>query len=1148
MKSKPLIKCVDGTCITTKASSGYFVIGTNNVIKCTGTTACTEVDKNISSIPLYYLNSGSDKKLKPLIRCVNGTCATINIAKGYYLNSANNGLINCLTTTTCSKVTQILEFKYYINNGDNTNLLITCTNNVCSTLTASVGYYIDGSNDNLIYCKNPYVCSKMAKNTLSISKYYINNGGDKDSKPLIDCVNGSCTTTKASKGYYVDGANDLIYCENDSVCNKMMKNTSSLSKHYLNAGGDKASNPMIKCIKTGCTTLLAVAGYYLDGEKRLINCENSTVCHEVSINTSATPELYTDNGSDRDPKSLIKCVNGTCKILSSVGYHLDEAKDLFYCTNINTCEKVDKNTSSTHIYYLNSSEDMDVKPLISCAKRSCETITASVGGYFTDSTNNLIYCESETVCYEVAKNPSTTPKYYINNNDDYENYPLIRCTNSNCKTIGASEGYSMDGENIWVIHCFVETVYMEKSTLCKKVDKNQDIVSIYYLNNGIDKATNPLIQCAENECETIQAKIGYYINTENNNLIYCDQKTRCTKGEINEGQTSKYYLNNDERSNPLIKCAEGSCSAIEGSTGYYINSDINSSLIYCSGKSTCSQGEENDTPISKYYFNNGDDKKPLIECTSHTCTTISTTSGGYINGVNNNVIYCINDTECAEENLIESTTISKYYVNNGSNKNNTPLIICDANGCQFSTASIGGYINGQQDQGGAIYCESTTSCSEANLDGEYYYLNKSNDSNANPLIKCNDSICSTTTSSSGYFVDGASSLIYCSSDVKCSIKNTPSKSTYYLNNGEKSSLIECIVGGGCSSKDAAIGYYISEVNNKLIYCGYNNNPNNCDITNTITNNPNYYENSGEDSSNKPLIKCNSEGCTTIEVTTGYYIKSINKGVIYCSSNNNNWNCQQVSNTSGKNYISNGEDKNSKPIIMCNSNGCTNSEVDTSTTKYYLNGTGSNPLIKCNSKGCTTLTASIGGYISGSGLVYCESATICKEVTSGFSGKYYLNGGEDKDTKQLIKCDSTCETLASSTFVNCYGGDLPEFYKNGYNSNQLIKCIHNSCEIYSNVQSGAYINNKNLLIYCKKSGNNVTCNEVTTYYSQPYPHYFLNASGIGGALIRYDKRSAMLSNFIDICFIDPDTTEYANYGSNTSKITCDTTSKTCQESN
>ena len=43
-------------------------------------------------------------------------------------------------------------------------------------------------------------------------------------------------------------------------------------------------------------------------------------------------------------------------------------------------------------------------------------------------------------------------------------------------------------------------------------------------------------------------------------------------------------------------------------------------------------------------------------------------------------------------------------------------------------------------------------------------------------------------SSSGYYVDDDSSLIYCSSDVKCNIKSTPSKSTCYLNNGEKEFL------------------------------------------------------------------------------------------------------------------------------------------------------------------------------------------------------------------------------------------------------------------------------------------------------------------------------------------------------------------------
>jgi hypothetical protein len=57
---------------------------------------------------------------------------------------------------------------------------------------------------------------------------------------------------------------------------------------------------------------------------------------------------------------------------------------------------------------------------------------------------------------------------------------------------------------------------------------------------------------------------------------------------------------------------------------------------------------------------------------------------------------------------------------------------------------------------------------------------------------------------------------------------------------------------------------------------------------------------------------------------------------------------------------------------------------------------------CNSNGCTISTASIGGYISSSDLVYFESVTKCKELTSGILGKYYLNDGEDKGSSQIIK--------------------------------------------------------------------------------------------------------------------------------------------------
>jgi len=92
----------------------------------------------------------------------------------------------------------------------------------------------------------------------------------------------------------------------------------------------------------------------------------------------------------------------------------------------------------------------------------------------------------------------------------------------------------------------------------------------------------PLIKCANNKCSTIRATIGGFINSANNNLIYCEKTISCKEISINTSTTPIIYFNKGYNANskPLIKCVYSQCLAIQPSIGYYLN-EANNYLIYC---------------------------------------------------------------------------------------------------------------------------------------------------------------------------------------------------------------------------------------------------------------------------------------------------------------------------------------------------------------------------------------------------------------------------------------------------------------------------------------------------------------------------------------------------------------------------------------
>jgi len=189
---------------------------------------------------------------------------------------------------------------------------------------------------------------------------------------------------------------------------------------------------------------------------------------------------------------------------------------LIYCEGIYKiyCTEVNINNSSVK-YYLNNGDDKNEKPLIKCINNSCSTTEGFTGGYLDSEKKNLYYCESTTVCKIISKNASATPVYYLNNDVEKSEKPLIKCNNSDCITTKPPNVgfYNMNSNTNKLIDCnliYCDLIYCDSSTC------NLQNSSKYYLNDGDDKLKKPLIECGRRNCVPVKAPyIGYYINSLN---------------------------------------------------------------------------------------------------------------------------------------------------------------------------------------------------------------------------------------------------------------------------------------------------------------------------------------------------------------------------------------------------------------------------------------------------------------------------------------------------------------------------------------------------------------------------------------------------------------------------------------------------------
>ncbi|OUM62336.1 hypothetical protein PIROE2DRAFT_11386, partial [Piromyces sp. E2] len=320
----------------------------NTLIKKSSNT-CTVITSNAYS-GLYKNNillivNGSGKWVIDECSEIYYSCAAINSE-----NRKQIIINNCKIVNGSEKGQEL----YYIAHYSWEQTLIRCNNNEdCTTTNIKTGYY--NTKNGILICYDNKWCRWLDVNS-STPKYFINNGSNKSTYPLLRCINNKCTPVKASVGTYVNSGYSsyfnesiggiLINCSSSSVC----KASSGIKDAgYLNQSDNKNRAPIILCndSKNCYESNESQYNIYVDGSsvngsnfKKIIKkVGNSFLSFNFANNSYSVNKRYYLNGAIKRNKYenvIIECTNGSCRFIKANFYRRYEngGSNYIYCTMI----------------------------------------------------------------------------------------------------------------------------------------------------------------------------------------------------------------------------------------------------------------------------------------------------------------------------------------------------------------------------------------------------------------------------------------------------------------------------------------------------------------------------------------------------------------------------------------------------------------------------------------------------------------------------------------------------------------------------------------------------------------------------------------------------------------------------------------------
>jgi len=432
----------------------------------------------------------------------------------------------------------------------------------------------------------------------------------------------------------------------------------------------------------------------------------------------------------------------------------------------------------------------------------------------------------------------------------------------------------------------------------------------------------------------------------------------------------------------------------------------------------------------------------------------------------------------------------------------------------------------EDDKGDKYICDAEGFC-DANIYPGYYLAGTQTSNKYNELIKCSKTTVGRKTSITcdaataptvdGYYINGSTfgkSLIECTNT-----SSSPSCYESIPSNKVKTSGYAYLDAGNSNSSSSVYSGVIVCTNTE---CSSVNKPSGSD--------KNYYID-GSVSSGTDIITCDSTSCTSSSVTKtkGYaYIDGTTKGSVLLSDGNRFNPTASGANSSTSKYYIDGSDPSK--IITCAYDSssrqvlCTSGDnMATSTSKTYFIDSGiSGNLIECTTSTCTSKTVNVGYYLSGATnypLINCVNTSTqiqCSLVHKGsVRVAYYLNGNATTNNTKytsVIYCSSSTSCSEVTTTTKGY-------YLNG-STVSASPLIYSDGSFYTSLQTaniGYYLdgssstngNDYTQVIKCTSSSS---CTIIKTTYKG----YYLDGSSL---LTNVSKKRATTTTYSKLIICD-----------------------------
>jgi len=1098
----------------------------NYLIKCSSIGKCefirntNAVDENI----IYYIHGKSDSKYK-----------------------YKNAVIEC-------------TFRRDLRKRDNRLVIPQCSLIENSIAENGTNVYINGLNSKqIIYCLKSGC--KVINNDSSDqnSNFYINVDSERNNN-LIKCTSKGCKMVTS-------------FTQEDVDPNKNNKNESDIQDNnvvFINSlykVGMDTKYPLIKCSDIASPDSF--------------NCDLAISKAEIGL-----PEFYV-NGDQKGSNNIIKCVRNEyseatkLKFNCSTSSQIPKADDIFINANFKINQKQIIKCTSDHICYespaYSEEEDSTIKYFVNAGsvktnklKDTLIKCTSSIDpcvikndpkdkdAYINANNEQMILCYEDKGCIAKESNASKDKSEFYMNSNNSENV-LIKCSLDSTTNSKKCEPVSGEDGKVYINYYNPsQLIYCVRDIGCSvKNSKAVPFIPEYYINGGNINIKNDMAKRKSDELiEEPETTKKVNSNPLSGNLIECKNTGSIVKCSVINGKIGDVYINSNynletingkplgENNNPLIKCYETGCIAIE-ITGdnldvlpeYYVNSGIknsyNEAIIKCSkAGSAC---EAINASASQVYINSNENQpeKPIIKCVKNSCSAVASgaTEGNkeyYINAgkvgtdlLNYDMIECsISDVsstpacKCLKSDEIKIESGKNIYLNSNyaESGDTNHLIQCSKEeGCKSfrsqTTLKIPKYyINAESNDlnNAIIACYNNKCEKQTPNDIPKYYVGIDNDKNTNGLIECIQTPKSSTDINKSKNVKDSEK-----NEKKCTLRSKFTSDGYYLNSGIDNSIhqiIICDFADGCNSINASLGYYVNAGNPEKQIISCSNERGECveEVSSACPESSNVIPGSYCYENNQ-LKFFSSRNSTAISAPSGndLYVYATIKSNIFPGIETETSTLFKISHYFINRFYQRGVvmiDKNGKMVDSLDSNqnaislyDCSDStkicsERPECTHNSYMFDLENKRAIFCNNGKMEY--AHFNGYVVDGNhisrestypyVIYCENNGETCENIKPHKSTYYENSGYDSGINSLIQC-SYNNCITITAKVGFYVGHGDS------KNNGIIRCKTSTSCIYSPVNydvkllNAGFDNTINPIIECVGGVGCFTTRAKTGHY-------------------------------------------------------------------